>query len=73
MSTSVVSVRIPRRLKEELEREVPNWRKALVEYLEILVKRERRRRVLEKARRLEEKIGVTSPAAEIIRETRDAR
>jgi len=72
----VISVRVRKELKEELERLGIDYAEAVRRFLEELVTRERRRLALEKARevreRLRSKVGTLSPSAELIREDRDA-
>lgn len=72
----VISVRVRKELKEELERLGIDYAEAVRRFLEELVARERRRLALEKAREVREKlrskVGTLSPSAELIREDRDA-
>jgi hypothetical protein len=72
----VISVRVRKELKEELERLGIDYAEAVRRFLEELVARERRRLALEKAlkvrERLRSKVGTLSPSAELIREDRDA-
>jgi mRNA-degrading endonuclease RelE of RelBE toxin-antitoxin system len=72
----VISVRVRKELKEELERLGIDYAEAVRRFLEELVARERRRLALEKARGVREmlrsKVGTLSPSAELIREDRDA-
>ncbi len=72
----VISVRVRKELKEELERLGIDYAEAVRRFLEELVAREKRRLALEKARgvreRLRSKVGTLSPSAELIREDRDA-
>jgi len=72
----VISVRVRKELKEELERLGIDYAEAVQRFLEELVARERRRLALEKAREVREKlrskVGTLSPSAELIREDRDA-
>ena len=72
----VISVRVRKELKEELERLGIDYAEAVRRFLEELVARERRRLALVKARevreRLRSKVGTLSPSAELIREDRDA-
>jgi hypothetical protein len=71
----VISVRVRKELKEELERLGIDYAEAVRRFLEELVVRERRRLALEKAREVREmlrsKVGALSPSAELIREDRD--
>lgn len=70
----VISVRIPKRLKEELERLGINYSKAVREFLEELVRREKARRLREEMERLKQSIGVLEGnlVAEFVREDRDS-
>jgi mRNA-degrading endonuclease RelE of RelBE toxin-antitoxin system len=72
----VISVRVRKELKEELERLGIDYAEAVRRFLEELVARERRRLALEKAlevrEKLRSKVGTLSPSAELIREDRDA-
>jgi hypothetical protein len=72
----VISVRVRKELKEELERHGIDYAEAVRRFLEELVARERRRLTLEKAREVREmlrsKVGTLPPSAELIREDRDA-
>jgi len=74
--SAVISVRVRKELKEELERLGIDYAEAVRRFLEELVARERRRLALEKARgvreRLRSKVGTLSPSAQLIREDRDA-
>ena len=70
----VISVRVRKELKEELERLGIDYAEAVRRFLEELVARERMRLALEKAREVREKlrskVGTLSPSAELIREDR---
>jgi len=71
----VVSVRVPREVKEELERSGINVAEEVRRYLEALAARERRRRLMEEWDRL---LGEAKPsprgfAAGSVREDRDSR
>jgi len=50
----VISLRVPKELKESLEELGVDWRKAVREYLEKMVREERRKRILARARDQEE-------------------
>ena len=70
----VISLRIPRELKESLEELGVDWRREVREYLERRVREERKRRLLERAREVRRRVGrLTTDSAELIREDRDAR
>ena len=74
MST-VISVRVPRRLREELERLGIDYAEEIRRYLERRVREERARRLRERLRRLHERIGRLEGnlAAEMVREDRESR
>jgi len=73
----VISVRVPRRLKEEMDKlggDV-NWSEEIRRFLEERVRELRRKRVLEEARRVIERLPEASrgTAAGYVREDRDSR
>ena len=72
----VISVRVPRRLKEEMDklRGYVNWSEEIRRFLEERVRELRRRRVLEEARRVIERIpeAPKGTAAGYVREDRDS-
>ena len=69
----VISLRVPKELKESLEELGVDWRKAVREYLEKMVREERRKRILARAREIRKRVGrVTTDSAELIREDRYA-
>ncbi|RLE59880.1 MAG: antitoxin [Thermoprotei archaeon] len=70
----VVSVRIPREVKEILEKSNIDWKKKVKEYLEQLAIQERKKEILKEARELRKKISRdTGESYKLIREDRDAR
>ncbi len=71
----VLSVRIPRRLKEELDRLGVNYSEAIRGYLEELVRRERARRLMERIEEFRRSVGSVGGnlSAEEIRRNRDER
>ena len=71
----VISVRVPRKLKEELERLGINYSDAVREFLEQLVRKEKARRLRERMEELKRRIGRVEGnlAARFVREDRDAR
>ncbi len=73
--SSVISIRIPRKLKEELEKLDINYTALIKEYLEELVRREKARRLKEAMEDFKASIQPVDDnlAAELIREDRDAR
>lgn len=71
--SSVYSIRIPKKLKEEIEDLSPkvDWQFETRTFLEGRVRRERIRKQLEEARRNKEQLNVTLNVAELIREDRE--
>lgn len=72
----VISVRVPRRLREEMRRlggDV-NWSEEIRRFLEERVRELRRKRVLEEARRVIERLpeALRGTAAGYVREDRDS-
>ncbi|WP_460024325.1 type II toxin-antitoxin system VapB family antitoxin [Infirmifilum sp. SLHALR2] len=74
-STVVLGIRVPRQLKEELERLGIDYAKEVREFLARRVREERARRLREEAEALAREIGRLSGnyAAEFVREVRDER
>ncbi|GBF09928.1 hypothetical protein apy_16530 [Aeropyrum pernix] len=72
--SSVISVRVPRKLKEELERLGINYSKAVREFLEELVRREKARRLRERMEEFKRRIGRMEGdlSSTFVREDRDA-
>jgi hypothetical protein len=74
--SEVISVRVRRELKRELEELGIDYAEEIRRFLEELVARERLRRVLDRARalrrELEGEVGLLPSSAELIREDRDA-
>ena len=77
MGTVVISIRIDERLKRELEELGIDYANLVREYLEELVRKEKRRRLIEEADTIREELfkthGYFSPSAELIREDRESR
>lgn len=75
MSTVVVSVRVRREVKEELERAGVDIGEAVRRCLEALAARERRKQMLKEWRRIHENIAPSEPgfAAGSVREDRESR
>lgn len=75
MST-VISVRIPKKLKEKMDelRDIVNWSEEIRKFLEKRVEELHRRRVLEEIRKVLEKIPESpkGTAAKYVREDRDS-
>ena len=74
MST-VISIRVPRRLREELERLGIDYAEEVRRFLEKRVREEKARRIRERLARLRSQIGRVegNVAAELIREDRETR
>ena len=73
--SEVISVRVRKGLKEELEELGIDYAEAIRRFLEELVAVEKRRRALDRARALREKLsgrGVFPASVDLIREDRDA-
>ncbi len=72
----VISVRIPRRLKEKMDSlsDMVNWSEEIREFLEKRVEELRKRKVLEEVRRVIEQLPETpkGTAARYVREDRDS-
>ena len=72
----VISVRVPRRLKEEMDKlsGYVNWSEEIRKFLEERVKELRRKRVLEEARKVIESLPELPPgtATRYVREDRDS-
>lgn len=72
----VISVRVPRRLKEEMDRlsGYVNWSEEIRRFLEERVRELRRKRVLEEARRVIKRLPEAPPgtAARYVRDDRDS-
>ena len=72
----VISVRVPRRLKEEMDKlsGYVNWSEEIRKFLEERVKELRRKRVLEEARKVIESLPELPPgtATGYVREDRDS-
>ena len=73
----VISVRVPRRLKEEMDklRGYVNWSEEIRRFIEERVRELRRKLVLEEARRVIERLpeAPRGTAAGYVREDRDSR
>jgi len=73
--STVIGVRVPKWLKEELERLGINYAKEIREYLERRVREEKLKRVLREIAEIRRRIGRVEGnlAAEFIREDREGR
>lgn len=72
MSTAVYSIRIPRKLKETIEKlEDVNWQEEVKAFLEQKVKEHYLQRELEAARKVGAQMKQTVDSAEIIRADRE--
>jgi len=71
--SSVIGVRVPKRLKEELERLGINYSEEVRRFLEDLVRKKKAEKILRELEDLEESIGRIKGnlAAEFIREDRE--
>jgi len=70
----VVSFRIPKKLKEVLDRSGVDWRRMVREYLELLALQEAKKEILSEAEALRRDVGkLTTESWRIIRESRDER
>ena len=69
----VISIRIHKELKELMDRVDVDWSSEIRKYIEERVKRELKKKFIDDARRLREKIGIESriPSYELIREDRE--
>lgn len=71
--SDVISIRISKKLKQELEELGIDYADKVRQYLEELVMRERRRRALEKIDMLKKEVKGGSPFYEDVREDRDKK
>ncbi len=73
--SAVISVRVPKRLKEELERLGINYAEEVRRFLEDLVRREKARRLRERMEEFKRRVAATGGnlSVEAVREDRDAR
>ncbi|MEM2083681.1 MAG: antitoxin [Nitrososphaerota archaeon] len=70
MSTTI-SIRIPKKLKEKLEELDIDWLSEIRNYLENLIRKNMKTKILKEAYEIRKKIGKeTTPAWKIIRENR---
>jgi hypothetical protein len=70
--STVYSIRLPRKLKDELERfaEV-DWQNETRAFLEGRVRRERIKKQIEEAKKNKERMKITLDAAKLVREDRE--
>ena len=77
MGSAGISVRVDERLKRELEELGIDYADLVRKYLEEVVRKEKRRRLIEEADSIREELfkthGYFSPSAELIREDRESR
>ncbi len=76
MNTSaVIGVRVPKKLKEELEKLEINYSEEIRKFLEDLVRRKRAERIMRRLRELERSIGRVEGnlSVELVREDREDR
>ena len=73
--SDVIAIRVPKKLKKELQELNPNYAQDLKAYIEQIVKRKKLTKTLEEIDRfrneLGKKTGITESSADIIREDRD--
>jgi predicted metal-binding transcription factor (methanogenesis marker protein 9) len=70
--SSVYSIRLPKKLKEDIERlDTIDWQNETRSFLEDRVRKERIKRQLEEARRNREHMKVTLDVAKLIRDDRE--
>ncbi|MCH1770415.1 MULTISPECIES: antitoxin [Metallosphaera] len=73
--SDTISIRVSKRLKEELERLGIDYADLVRQYLEDVVRREKKRAILREADKIREelraKYGVLSPSSPLVREDRD--
>lgn len=70
----VISIRIPKKVKEILDKSGIDWKESVKEYIRRLAMEEAKKEVLEKARELRSKVSRdTGESYKIVREYRDAR
>ena len=72
MSTDVISIRVSKKLKRELEELGIDYAEKVRQYLEELVMMEKRRRALKEADEIRKRLKSSRPAWMDIREDRDA-
>jgi hypothetical protein len=73
-TTSVYSIRIDSRVKKMLdELDDPTWQDELRTFIEQSIRRRRKAQLLARAREAHRSLGEGTPAADLIREDRDAR
>jgi len=74
MKTAVISFRIPKSLKKEMEKVPINWGEELINFIEKRIREERLKKALESGKELLRNIPVaTTPSWKFIREERNRR
>ncbi len=73
--SAVIGVRVPKKLKEELEKLEINYSEEIRKFLEGLVRRKRAERIMTRLRELERSIGRVEGnlSVELVREDREDR
>jgi hypothetical protein len=73
--SDVIAIRVPKKLKKELQELNPNYAEDLRAYIEKEVKKKKLKKKIEEINKfrneLAKKTGITASSAEIIREDRD--
>jgi len=74
-TSAVIGVRVPKKLKEELEKLEINYSEEIRKFLEDLVRRKRAERIMRRLRELERSIGRVEGnlSVELVREDREDR
>ena len=74
MSTTVYSIRIPKEIREMMEKlKDVNWQEEIRKIVEEKVKEEYKKKLLNEARELRRKMKTNISASKLIREDRDER
>ncbi|MDK2384342.1 MAG: antitoxin [Candidatus Korarchaeota archaeon] len=73
--SAVIGVRVPKKLKEELEKLEINYSEEIRKFLEDLVRRKRAERIMRRLRELERSVGRVEGnlSVELVREDREGR
>ncbi len=73
--SAVIGVRVPKKLKEELEKLEINYSEEIRKFLEDLVRRKRAERIMRRLRELERSVGRVEGnlSVELVREDREDR
>ncbi|MDK2372777.1 MAG: antitoxin [Candidatus Korarchaeota archaeon] len=73
--SAVIGVRVPKKLKEELEKLEINYSEEIRKFLEDLIRKKRAERVMRRLRELERSVGRVEGnlSVELVREDREGR